>query len=188
MVVNASYTSIEKLLQVMTDKKLKDLDSVTFASENKKELVTYIKHRFNIVQAAGGVVDRNGQTLLIFRLGKWDLPKGKLDKGENLKECALREVEEETGVKCELGKKICHTWHTYTRNRKYVLKKTTWYAMRCLDDTHMKPQKKEGIDEAKWMFLPEMREALHNSYRTVRYVIGTYHELLKSQAAIIKAS
>lgn len=179
LIKDAPGIMVEELLQKMTDKKLENLDSVTFATNDKKALIAYIKARFKIVEAAGGVVEKDNQTLLIFRLGKWDLPKGKLDKSENIKECALREVEEETGVRCELISKVCHTWHTYTRNKKYVLKKTSWYAMKCLDDANMAPQKEEGIDQAKWMNLNQMREALYNSYRTVRYVIREYHELLK---------
>ncbi len=179
LIINASSMLVDRLLHTMTDKKLKNLDSVTFASDNKKELVAYIKVRFSIVKAAGGVVEKEGKTLLIFRLGKWDLPKGKLDPGERLKDCALREVQEETGVKCELVEKVCHTWHTYTRNRKYILKKTSWYAMNMLDDSNMAPQKGEGIDDVRWMNLNEMREALYNSYRTVRFVVREYHNLLK---------
>ncbi len=180
-IVNASGALVEKLLQTMTDRKLKNLDSVTISSANKKSLISFIKDRFKIVKAAGGVVDKDGRTLLIFRLGKWDLPKGKLDKGETIKACALREVEEETGVQCELGEKVCHTWHTYTRNKKYILKKTSWYAMTALDDTRMGPQMEEGIEDVRWMNINQMREALYNSYRTVRYVVREYHNLLKEQ-------
>ena len=182
LIKDAPGIMVEELLQKMTDKKLDNLDSVTFATHDKKALVDYIKARFKIVEAAGGVVEKDNHTLLIFRLGKWDLPKGKLDKGESIKECALREVEEETGVRCELGSKVCHTWHTYTRNKKYVLKKTSWYAMRCLDDSKMSPQNDEGIDDVRWMNLNQMREALYNSYRTIRYVVREYHELLKESS------
>lgn len=179
LIINASPKKVEELLQVMTDKKLKNLNSVTFVSDRKKELVAYIKDKFKIIEAGGGVVQKDDRMLLIHRLGKWDLPKGKLDKGEKISECALREVEEETLVKCLLGPKICHTWHTYTRNKKYVLKKTSWYAMECLDDSKMSPQTEEDIDEVRWMDLREMREALYDSYRTIRFVVSEYHRQLK---------
>ena len=183
LIHNASPAKVEELLHLMTDKKLRNLDSVTFASTEKKALITYVKDKFTIVKAAGGVVEKEGRTLLIHRLGKWDLPKGKLDKGETLKHCAVREVEEETGVKGELQYKICHTWHTYTRNKKYVLKKTSWYAMSCLDDRKMAPQEEESIEDVRWMDLPQMREALYDSYRTVRFVVAKHHELLKASIA-----
>lgn len=180
LIVNASPRKVEELLQLMTDKKLRLLSSVTFVSDHKKELITYIKAKFKIVEAGGGVVQKGDRILLIHRLGKWDLPKGKLDKGEKISECALREVEEETLVKCLLGPKICHTWHTYTRNKKYVLKKTSWYAMDCLDDSRMTPQIEEDIDEVRWMGLREMREALYDSYRTIRFVISEHHRQLRN--------
>ena len=183
LIINASPQKVEELLQLMTDKKLRDLSSVTFASDDKKALIRYIKEKFNIVEAGGGVVQKGDRILLIHRLRKWDLPKGKLDKGEKISECALREVEEETLVKCLLGSKICHTWHTYTRNKKYVLKKTSWYAMDCLDDSAMAPQREEDIDEVRWMDLREMREALFDSYRTIRFVISEYHKQLKLDGA-----
>ena len=73
---------------------------------------------FKIIKAGGGVVkNNNDQILFIYRLKKWDLPKGKLDKGETIRDCAKREVEEETKVKVNLKQKIISTWHTYTRNK-----------------------------------------------------------------------
>lgn len=185
LILNASPQKVEELLQLMTDKKLKNLSSVTFASASKKELIVYIKDNFKIVEAGGGVVQKGDLTLLIHRLGKWDLPKGKRDKGEKISDCALREVEEETMVKCLLGPKICHTWHTYTRNKKYVLKKTSWYAMDCLDDAQMAPQTDEDIDEVRWMDLREMRAALYDSYRTIRFVISEYHRQLRDKQDVI---
>ncbi len=182
LIVNASPEKVDELLHLMTDKKLKNLDSVTFATDDKKTLLAYIKRKFTIVKAAGGVVEKDHKTLLIYRLGKWDLPKGKQDKGETIKECAVREVEEETGVKVRLGKKIGHTWHTYTRNRKYVLKKTSWFAMECLDDGAMGPQAEENIEDVRWMDLSETRVALYESYRTIRYVMTEYHKMLREEA------
>lgn len=179
IMVNASPEKVDQLFKLMTDKKFKQLDSITFGVENKKEAVKYIKSRFTIVEAAGGVVEKDGRLLLIYRLKKWDLPKGKLEKKEGAKKGAVREVEEETGVKVELGEKVCKTWHTYTRNKKYVLKKTHWYAMGCLQDDEMAPQTEEGIDDVRWMNISEVRNALYNSYRTIRYVIQEYNKLLK---------
>ncbi len=165
----------------MTDSKLKKVFSITFASQDKRSLINHIKQKFKVIQAAGGVVDKSGKILLIYRKGRWDIPKGKLDKGESIKECAIREVEEETGVKVEIEKKINATWHTYVTNRKYILKKTHWYVMTCVDDSNLAPQEEEGIKEAKWMNLTELRSALYDSYRSIRYVIQEYHKLLKEE-------
>ena len=60
------------------------------------------------VDAAGGVVVRDGRVLLVHRprYDDWSLPKGKLDPGESFEEAALREVEEETGLRCRLGREL----------------------------------------------------------------------------------
>ena len=59
------------------------------------------------------------------------------------------------------------------------MKKTHWYAMKCMDDSKMKPQKKEGIDDVRWMSLREVRQALYDSYRSIRAVMQEYHKQLK---------
>ncbi len=184
IMVNASPEKVDELFKLMTDKKFKHLDSITFGVANKSEAVNYIKTKFTIVEAAGGVVEKNNKILLIYRLKKWDLPKGKLEKKEGAKLGAVREVEEETGVKVTLGPKICKTWHTYTRNKKYVLKKTHWYAMSCEDDQGMAPQTDEGIEDVRWMTVSEVRQALYNSYRTIRYVVQEYNKMLKKSQIV----
>lgn len=182
LIFNANPTKVEELLELMTEKKFRNVDSITFASEDKHNMINYIKSKFKVVEAAGGVVEKEGKNLLIYRQGRWDIPKGKLDKGEKRRGCAVREVEEETGVKVEIKYKIGHTWHTYIRNNRYVLKKTHWYAMKCLDDKDLKPQKNEGIEEARWMTLREIRAALYDSYRSIRAVMQEYHKQLKLRA------
>ncbi|MFT4737932.1 MAG: 8-oxo-dGTP pyrophosphatase MutT (NUDIX family) [Cyclobacteriaceae bacterium] len=182
LIQNAGAENVYELLQLMTEKKFKNVDSITFSTSKLKPLVKFIKTTFRVIEAAGGVVEKENQNLLIFRKGKWDLPKGKIDKGEKKRACAIREVEEETGVKVEITEKICHTWHTYMHNRKFVLKKTHWYVMSCLDDSLMAPQAEEDIDEVMWKNLTEIRLALYDSYRSIRTVIHEYHKVLKLKA------
>ncbi|MFY0601531.1 MAG: NUDIX hydrolase [Cyclobacteriaceae bacterium] len=179
LIKDAEPEKIDEFLRLMTDTKLKNVDSITFTSGDVRNLIRYLKNKFKVIEAAGGVVDKNGKTLLIYRKGRWDIPKGKIDKGEKKRVCALRELEEETGVKGEIIDKICTTWHTYVTNKKYVLKKTHWYRMSCVDDTNLAPQAEENIEEAKWMTLSELRSALYDSYRSIRIVIQEYHKLLK---------
>ena len=154
LIMNASFKQVDRLLKLMTDKRLKKVHSIFISSREKKELVSYIKKKFKVVKAAGGVVEKNGKYLLIYRKGCWDLPKGKLDKGENLPECAVREVEEETGVKVKIEEKIEPVWHTYIQNKKYILKKTHWYAMQCVSDKKMGPQAEEGIKKEQLIAVP----------------------------------
>lgn len=139
------------------------------------EAKSLVKEEFKIIDAAGGVVvNENNEVLLIYRLKKWDLPKGKLDKGENFKLAAVREVEEETRVKVKLKRAITTTWHTYTIKDRPILKRNKWYKMVCVDDSEMKPQKVEHIDKVVWMTDEEATTALKKSYRSIRYVLKTY--------------
>src|SRR5207342_2706122 len=101
----------------------------------------------------GGVVfNEDDHVLMIFRRGKWDLPKGKRDDGEEIGACALREVSEETGLKnLQLNNKVCDTYHIYTQKNKNLLKHTTWFKMTGTKNDKLEPQKEENILEAKWV-------------------------------------
>ena len=174
--VDLSKKEIGHFMHLMQDKKFQTATSVTFAVTEYKASVKLVKQQFTIVKAAGGLVKDGENILMIYRLGKWDLPKGKLDKGETMKECAVREVEEECNVKVALGNKICTTWHTYTRFKKRILKKTNWYNMSCLDDTKMQPQEDEGIEAVAWFSTKKVEENLKNSYPSILNVFDKYHQ------------
>lgn len=181
LIINPSKNIIIKVLYLLRTRKLKHLDSITIVSKEKDELKKFIKSRFIIVKAAGGIVTKGNKILFIHRLGKWDLPKGKFENGENAAQCAVREVEEECAVKVKLGQEIVKTWHTYTSNRKNILKKTYWFAMENLDDSNMKPQKEEGIEDIQWLTHQEAKTALVNSYPSMRYL---YKKFLKMVPAV----
>ena len=179
LVKEATKSQVQALINLMQDKKFKELDSITFSVKPKeyKGIKKAVKSQFKIVKAGGGIVEKGDRILLIFRKGKWDLPKGKLEKKEGKKEGALREVEEECNVKVRLSDKITHTWHTYVRNGKKHLKKTYWYRFDCLDDSEMQPQLEESITDVCWMNEKEVNQAMVNSYRSIRHVIKKYHKL-----------
>ena len=179
LIMNASFEQVDHLLKLMTDKRFKKVHAIFISSRKKRDLINYIKSKFKVVKAAGGIVEKEGKFLLIYRRKVWDFPKGKLDKGETIENCAVREVEEETGVKVKLDKKIEAVWHTYIDRKKYILKKTYWYAMRCADDKKMSPQKEEGIKKVEWMSIDEVRKALHDSYKSIRFVMQEYMKMLK---------
>ena len=177
LIYDALPDSIDSLLKIMTEKKLKKTYSVTFTLKNKKEVIKYLKKKFKVIKAAGGIVqNKDNKILFIYRLGKWDLPKGKKDKGEKIKDCAVREVEEETNTKVKIIKRNCTTWHTYTRYKKFILKKTVWYKMKCIDDSKMKGQKKEKIEKVRWMENKIINEILINSYKSLSYVVKKYYK------------
>ncbi len=152
------------------------LEQLVCLSPDPEGLKDFVKREFRVIKAAGGLVRKGRQLLLIHRLGKWDLPKGKLEKGETMKIAALREVEEECNIRAERKKKICNTWHSYNLDGKRILKKTAWYAMDCLEDKKMKPQKEEGIEDIRWMSVEEASAALQSSYKSIRAVFDIYRK------------
>lgn len=174
-----SHEAINRLLHIMTETKYSKIKQIEIRVKNKAKAQEYLKSKFNIVEAAGGIVEKEERILMILRNDLWDIPKGKLEKKEKRREGAIREVEEETGVKVRSEELICSTWHTYIRNKKYVLKKTSWYRMTCLDDSKMKPQKEENIQKTVWMNEKEVDVALLHSYKTIKRVVNKYRALLE---------
>ncbi|WP_266364025.1 NUDIX hydrolase [Tellurirhabdus rosea] len=171
MILNVTPAVIEKLINLFNNTSLLDLLSVTLICVDKKAVEERLKSLFKVVKAAGGVVTKDGKTLLMFRRGKWDLPKGKLDEGEKSREAAAREVEEETGVVGKVGERLCTTWHTYRQNGNRYLKRTKWYAMTCVDDSRMAPQAEEDIERLEWVDRRTAQTLLANSFSSIRYVM-----------------
>lgn len=141
--------------------------------ENKIDCVfEKICSEFNQINAGGGLV-RNlaGEYLLIFRNGKWDLPKGKQEAGEDIKVTAVREVEEECGIdSLELGNLLCVTHHTYRMNGEFMLKHTFWYNMEYKGDATLKPQTEENIEMCKWVKGEEIAELVKDTYPSIKRV------------------
>jgi len=111
---------------------------------------------------------------MIFRNGKWDLPKGKLEVGENIQECAIREVEEECGV---LGLCIVNalqdTYHTYEIKGKRILKRTYWFEMKTDFKGGLLPQTEEGITKVDWVDKQDIIEKLENSFGNIKELLHT---------------
>lgn len=133
-------------------------------------------NEFTPIQAAGGlVVNTDKQVLLILRRGYWDLPKGKLDEGESIPECAVREVQEETGLKnIELEEKLGSTFHVYTEKGITYLKSTDWFLMHS-EDTELSPQINEGIIMAKWANNIEATLLLKKSFPAIQALVDNYY-------------
>ena len=126
-----------------------------------------------LIEAAGGVVYNNeNQLLMIFRNNKWDLPKGKLEQNENIKECAIREVQEECGVSgLSIVSFLKDTYHTYEINGKKILKRTYWFTMRTDFKGSLLPQTDEGITEVVWVDKEKVGEKLYNSFGNIKEII-----------------
>jgi 8-oxo-(d)GTP phosphatase len=172
---NPSIEQVKEVVRLVIADKFADLFSVTFLTTQFTEIKESLKKDFRIIHAGGGLVQRGEQYLWIYRLKKWDLPKGKRDENEKFKETALREVEEECNIKVALDKKICTTWHYYTTNggKEPTLKKTKWYLMTCIDDSKMKPQVEEDIEDIRWLMGDELKTALLNTYPAIRFVFDS---------------
>ncbi len=128
--------------------------------------------------AAGGIVENEqGEILFIFRRGKWDLPKGKLDEGETIEECALREVAEETGlVNIEMGELIDVTHHHYVEHGREIEKETWWYAMKVMGHQNLVPQISEDILELKWVKEKALEAYLVNTYANIISIVEKYYD------------
>jgi len=180
---NVGESHIDLLLSSLDSRVPTNLLSLHLSAKNYEGIKDYLRSKFKVVKAAGGLVRKKDKFLMIYRMKKWDLPKGKKEKGERSSQTAVREVEEECNVTVKLGKRICTTWHTYTMNRRPMIKKTRWYAMDVLDDTRMRPDAAEDIEETRWMNRKEVYHALEHSYKSVSYVFEQYYSQREIKSA-----
>jgi len=146
-----------------------------FLYRDVEKALAFVKEKFTVIQASGGLVHTPEKSLLlIFRRGKWDLPKGKLDANEELETCAIREVEEETGVKnIQSEKLITVTYHTYYEKEKHILKETHWYLMHSKKEQILIPQVNEDIEKCEWVHIAEVASYMENANASVVDVVTT---------------
>jgi 8-oxo-dGTP pyrophosphatase MutT (NUDIX family) len=145
-------------------------------SENPEDSWNRFRAQFEFVQAAGGLVSReDGAILFIYRKNKWDLPKGKVEDGEDLLQGALREVEEECSVSgLDVVVRMSDTWHTYVQDSVPVLKCTAWYAMKYSGNETPIPQALEGITDVRWLNTERLSMVEANTYPSVMEVVNEY--------------
>jgi 8-oxo-dGTP pyrophosphatase MutT (NUDIX family) len=151
-----------------------NINHLVIPVEDPLESFKQLCSRFVLFHAAGGVVtNKNGDVLMIYRYGRWDLPKGKQEPGESLWETALREVAEETGARGLkiTGDQFATTYHTYRFQGKNVLKTTAWFRMTAEERSSLNPQTEEGIEKTEWVSLQDMEKYLEASYASIRLLI-----------------
>ena len=158
---------IEQLIIRMFNNKVK---KAFLYHPDEKETLKKLKEKIPVAKAGGGLVyNKKGEVLFIFRNGKWDLPKGGIEKGEGIEDAAIREVEEETGVKnLKITQKLQKTYHVFKRNGSYKLKVTHWYEMKTDYKGKLQGQENEGIEKVAWLNPDEIKEALTNSYENIK--------------------
>ena len=168
------FTNKKFVVQMLKSKKVKML--YLYHSKEDK-LWYYFLNMFKLIEAAGGLV-RNLKTnhfLFIFRNKKWDLPKGRINKNEEVQKAAIREVEEETGVEnLSIIKPLNTTFHIFKRNRKHRLKKTFWYLMETDYVGELTPETKEGIEKAIWIEKKLIVSLRSEMYQNINLVISNH--------------
>lgn len=169
VMVRPSEEEIKRLIQQMKDFE-KVEQRLALIHPSPLQLLEQFKKQMIWVEAAGGAVFRKDRSLLLIkRLGRWDLPKGKLEAGENAEEGALREVEEECNIQqLSIESELSPTYHVYYRNG-WTLKKTHWFQMLCGKYDKAKPQLEEDIEEIAWLDL---------KYKAVKH-IETYPSIME---------
>jgi len=136
---------------------------------NVEELRKAFWKKFILIKAAGGLVlNEAGEGLFIFRRGKWDLPKGKLDDGETLEQCAVREIQEETGLQeVQVKKHLVTTWHTYDESGHHILKETAWYFLSAPKAQTLTPQTVEQITQIEWGSPTDIQKYASNTFPAI---------------------
>ena len=162
--------SIDSILETLSKKKIKAIHLIHHNED--KLLKKFLKKLPNVIAGGGKVYNTNGDILFIYRNDKWDLPKGKVEGKESIEATAIREVQEETGVKdLKITKPLPTTYHIFKRNGKFKIKITYWFEMKTTFSGKLYPQEAEGITKVVWLDLKAANEALKNSYANIKLLI-----------------
>jgi ADP-ribose pyrophosphatase YjhB (NUDIX family) len=155
-----------------------DVSAAVLISKDIKNLKKLFFYGLNIIEAAGGIVQNTDKEILfIFRRGKWDLPKGKMEQGESEEVCAAREIEEETGVTgLTLKKKTGETYHIYREKRQNILKISHWFYFTSNDTQTLKPQLEEDITEVKWFKTADIKIPMKNTFESIKDIMRTFFD------------
>ena len=158
---------LKKVIKILNNKNIKSVH--LFYKKRDKLLKHFFKIIPTVIAARGKILNSKSDTLFIYRNDKWDLPKGKVEKKEQLSETAIREVIEETGIKgTSITKPLDITYHIFKRDEEYRLKITYWFEMFSDYDGEFTPQLNEGISDVKWIKKEDLENIKNNSYPNIR--------------------
>ncbi|MFC4721486.1 NUDIX hydrolase [Geojedonia litorea] len=161
---------IGKIIKELNKSSVQEIRLV--GKKESKLLKKFLKKLPKVVAGGGKVFNEKGEILFIYRNDKWDLPKGKIERKESIEETAIREVEEETGVKnLEIVKPLDTTYHIFKRNGRHKIKITYWFEMKTSYNGPLEPEHTEGITKVQWLNPKEAAEALENSYANIRELV-----------------
>ena len=168
----ATNNSESAVLTISKEEIINIIGQKNIICANPTAVFNQLKQQFTLINAAGGLV-KNSQSeyLFIFRRGKWDLPKGKLDDGEDFETAAIREVQEECGIThIELGDLYHLSYHIYEENNDWILKQTNWYLMKS-EEKNLIPQLAEGITQTAWLPTSQFEKIRENTYASIDEII-----------------
>ncbi len=173
--LNYKNTIISEIIHKLTEG---SISGIILLCADLQEAWRDFKSHFKVISASGGlVINKQLEFLFIFRGGKWDLPKGRIEKGEQIKEAALREVKEECGIsKLKLGEFLITTYHIFFQNNQNRLKETHWFQMETTTKEVLIPQLEEGITIAIFKNKEDSVRALDNSYGNIHLVFKAYYQ------------
>ena len=161
---------IGKIIRELNKSSVKEVRLI--GKKEDKLLKKFLKKLPNVTAGGGKAYNDKGEILFIYRNDKWDLPKGKVDGKETIEATALREVEEETGVKdLKIVKPLEITYHIFKRNGRHRIKITHWFEMKTTFTGKLRPEEKEGITKAKWLNPEQVEKALENSYANIKVLM-----------------
>ncbi len=182
-IMGQDYTILENPDWETVEHTIKQITTIQFTTvaivcADVAQMYMQISTLFTPIAAAGGLVQNEAKAVLfIYRLGKWDLPKGKIEQQEGKKEAALREVEEETRAQnLRITKKITETYHTYEAHGKHYLKTTYWYHFIAIGEQHLKPQVEENITALEWVPTSNIKIPMENTYASIKEVVAAYFD------------
>ncbi len=177
--INFLHFSYENsvLDEIVHKLKFESLDGAVLVCKDLESSWNHFQTHFKKIVAAGGLVlNEKNEFLFIFRGYKWDLPKGRIEDGENIEETAVREVQEECGLnQIALHEFLITTYHLFFQNKQHKLKETHWYLMNTNSNETLIPQVEEGITEVVFKNKAQTDEALKNSYANIRLVFEKFH-------------
>ena len=173
--IHSKFSDSSIIIKALKSKKTK---CVYYYNSDSEKLMKHLQKHFPFIEAAGGMVKNNkNQFLLIYRNGKWDLPKGHLNKKEMIVDGAIREVTEETGTLDLVSRSILPTtYHIYKKNGQYLLKKTYWFLMNTSYKGNLKPQIQENIEKAIWKNKDEVKNSMKNMYSNIMLLFNFYFD------------
>ncbi len=171
------YTTVEELSRLIKRIRAnKTIEEYLIYCFDLAEVWQSFTSLFMVIDAGGGIIrNKKGEFLFIFRKGKWDLPKGKIDPGETIADGAIREVKEECGLtEVNLGNLLTTTYHTYTQGNKKILKQSHWYEMDVPNGQKLVPQLEEDITDIKWIKPTKLAEVRTNTFKSVADLLDEF--------------